>query len=239
MSERESRTEMLIGADSVKKLNNAKVAVFGLGGVGGHALEALVRAGVGAVDIFDNDTVSESNINRQIIATYETLGKSKTDAFEKRILSINPDCAVTKHTVFVTGESAAEIDFSSFSYVIDAIDTVSAKIAIAEICEEKNIPLISSMGTGNKLDASKFEITDIYKTSVCPLARVMRSELKRRGIKALKVLYSREEPIKPTLQSESNCSKKPTPASISFVPSVAGLLIAGEVIRDLIKDEIQ
>lgn len=227
---------MLIGIAATEKLNNARVAVFGLGGVGGHALEALVRAGVGAVDLFDSDTVSESNINRQIIATYETLGENKTDAFEKRILSVNPSCSVTKHTVFVTREMAEKLDFSSYSYVVDAIDTVSAKIAIAEKCAEQKIPLISSMGTGNKLDASKFEISDIYKTSVCPLARVMRSELKKRGIKALKVLYSREEPIKPAFSDGGEgASGKPVPASISFVPSVAGLLIAGEVVRDLIK----
>lgn len=237
MTERNSRTAMLIGDAALEKLNNARVAVFGLGGVGGHALEALVRAGVGAVDIFDSDTVSESNINRQIIATYETLGESKTDAFEKRIASINPACKVTKHTAFITADSAKELDFTQYSYVIDAIDTVSAKIAIAEICADKKIPIISSMGTGNKLDASKFEISDIYKTSVCPLARVMRSELKKRGIKGLKVLYSREEPIKPSQSGESHAAKKPIPASISFVPSVAGLLIAGEAIRDLIKQQ--
>ncbi|MBE6536315.1 MAG: tRNA threonylcarbamoyladenosine dehydratase [Ruminococcaceae bacterium] len=232
MSERNKRTSMLIGEEALEALKSSRVAVFGLGGVGGHALEALVRAGVGAVDIFDNDTVSESNINRQIIATYETLGKYKTDAFEERIRSINPDCSVTKHTAFVTKEKAAEMSFSSYSYVIDAIDTVSAKIAIAERCEKEGVPLISSMGTGNKLDASKFEITDIYKTSVCPLARVMRAELKKRGVKGLKVLYSREEPIKPRESAEGG--KKPAPASISFVPSVAGLLIAGEVVRDII-----
>lgn len=226
---------MLIGNEAVERLKDARVAVFGLGGVGGHALEALVRAGVGAVDIFDSDTVCESNINRQIIATYETLGEYKTDAFEKRILSINPNCRVVKHTAFVTRESAAEIDFSAYSYVVDAIDTVSAKIAIAEICSLLNVPIISSMGTGNKLDPSRFEISDIYKTSVCPLARVMRTELKKRGIKKLKVLYSKEEPIKPIQQSsEPTSSGKPTPASISFVPSVAGLMIAGEVIRDLV-----
>lgn len=227
---------MLIGSEAVEKLHHSRVALFGLGGVGGHALEALVRAGVGAVDIFDSDTVSESNINRQIIATYETLGEYKTDAFEKRILSINPTCSVTKHTLFVTKETVEEMDFSVYSYVVDAIDTVSAKIAIAEKCDKENIPLISSMGTGNKLDASKFEITDISKTSVCPLARVMRTELKKRGIKKLKVLYSKEEPIKPEKSSEeTTASKKPIPASISFVPSVAGLLIAGEVVRDIIK----
>ena len=234
MSERDTRTAMLIGDAALNKIKNARVALFGLGGVGGYTAEALVRAGIGAIDIFDNDTVSESNINRQIIATYETLGEYKTDAFERRILSINPDCKITKHTAFVTKESAAQIDFTQYGYVIDAIDTVSAKIAIAERCDALGVPLIASMGTGNKLDPTRFEISDVYKTSVCPLARVMRAELKKRGVKKLKVLYSKEEPIKPE-QSEPN-SKKPTPASISFVPSVAGLLIASEVIKDIISN---
>ena len=233
MLERDSRTAMLVGELALEKIKSSRVAVFGLGGVGGHVTEALARVGVGGLDIFDSDTVSESNINRQIIATYETLGQYKTDAFEKRILSINPDCKVEKHTVFVTRESAEEIDFSKYDYVVDAIDTTSAKIAIAERCAALGVPLIASMGTGNKLDASKFEITDIFKTSVCPLARVMRTELKKRGIKKLKVLYSKEEPIKTGAQDPE--SKKPIPASISFVPSVAGLLIAGEVVRDLIE----
>ena len=233
MLERDKRTAMLIGETALERIKNSRVAVFGLGGVGGHVTEALARVGVGKMDIFDSDTVSESNINRQVIATYETLGKYKTDAFEKRILSINPDCTVVKHTAFVTRESAEEMDFSEYDYVIDAIDTVSAKLAIAEKCSALGVPLISSMGTGNKLDASKFEITDIFNTSVCPLARVMRTELKKRGIKRLKVLYSKEEPIKTGAVDPE--SKKPIPASISFVPSVAGLLIAGEVVRDLIK----
>lgn len=235
MTERDKRTAMLIGDEALEKLKSSRVAVFGLGGVGGHATDALVRAGVGELDIFDNDTVSESNINRQIIATYETLGEYKTDAFEKRILSINPYCRVTKHTEFVTRESIEELDLSQYSYVIDAIDTVSAKIALAEKCDKLGIPLISSMGTGNKLDPSKFEITDVYKTSVCPLARVMRSELKKRGVSRLKVLYSREEPIKPLFSDVEEGSKKVPPASISFVPSVAGLLIAKEAVMDLIK----
>ena len=233
MLERDIRTAMLVGEAALEKIKNSRVAVFGLGGVGGHVTEALVRAGVGNIDIFDSDTVSESNINRQIIATYETLGEYKTDAFEKRILSINPDCKVVKHTAFVTKESAENIDFPEYDYVVDAIDTVSAKLAIAEKCSSLGVPLISSMGTGNKLDASKFEITDIFNTSVCPLARVMRTELKKRGIKKLKVLYSKEEPIKTGAVDPE--SKKPIPASISFVPSVAGLLIAGEVVRGIIK----
>lgn len=241
MEEKYTRTAMLVGEEGLKKIKNSRVAVFGIGGVGGNALEAIVRAGVGEVLIFDNDTVSESNINRQIIATYTTVGMYKTDAFEKRISDINPLCRVKKHTVFVTPEIIEELDLSNLDYVIDAIDTVSAKIALAEKCERENIPLISSMGTGNKLDPTRFEITDIYKTSVCPLARVMRSELKRRGVKALKVLYSKEEPIKPSFIPEEsgapceNERKKIPPASISFVPSAAGLIIASEVINDIIK----
>ena len=236
MSERNIRTAMLIGDSALEKLKGSRVAVFGLGGVGGHALEALVRAGIGAVDIFDSDKISESNINRQIIATYDTVGEYKTDAFEKRISLINPDCRVKKHTVFVTCDLVEEIDFSAYSYVVDAIDTVSAKIAIAKKCDELSVRVIASMGTGNKLDPSRFEITDIYKTSVCPLARVMRTELKKRGVRALKVLYSKEEPIKPIFAPENTDTKKPIPASISFVPSVAGLMIAGEVIKDIIKN---
>ena len=237
MEERTIRTAMLIGEDSVDKLRTSTVAIFGLGGVGGHATEALVRSGVGSVDLIDNDTVSESNINRQLFATYNTLGRLKTDVAEERNLSINPSCRVKKHAVFVTPEIKNEMDFSRYDFVIDAIDTVSAKIAIAEKCQNENIPLISSMGTGNKLDPTKFEISDIYKTSVCPLARVMRNELRRRGIKALKVLYSKEEPIKPIKLAEETDKKsnKPIPASISFVPSAAGLIIAGEAIKSIIK----
>ena len=237
MEERTIRTAMLIGEDSVDKLRTSTVAIFGLGGVGGHAAEALVRSGVGSVDLIDNDTVSESNINRQLFATYNTLGRLKTDVAEERSLSINPSCRVKKHAVFVTPEIINEMDFSRYDFVIDAIDTVSAKIAIAEKCQNENIPLISSMGTGNKLDPTKFEISDIYKTSVCPLARVMRNELRRRGIKALKVLYSKEEPIKPIKLAEETDKKsnKPIPASISFVPSAAGLIIAGEAIKSIIK----
>ena len=238
MEERNIRTAMLIGEDAVNKLKSATVAVFGLGGVGGHATEALVRAGVGAVDIIDNDTVSESNINRQLFATYSTLGRLKTDVAEERILSINPSCRVKKHTVFVTPEIINEMDFSRYDFVVDAIDTVSAKIALAEKCEKEKVPIIASMGTGNKLDPTKFEISDIYKTSVCPLARAMRSELKRRGVKSLTVLYSKEEPIKPTDFGEENAKKsnKPIPSSISFVPSAAGLIIAGEVIKSIINE---
>ena len=239
MEERYTRTAMLIGEECLEKIKRSKVAVFGIGGVGGNALEAIVRAGVGEIAVFDNDTVSESNINRQLIAAYSTVGMFKTDAFEKRILDINPLCRVEKHTLFVTPEIIEELDLSKYDYVIDAIDTVSAKIALAVKCERESIPLIASMGTGNKLDPTRFEISDIYKTSVCPLARVMRTELKKRGVKKLKVLFSKEEPIKPKELSvaEENGGKKNPPASISFVPSAAGLIIAAEVIKDIINKE--
>ncbi len=243
MKERDVRTAMLIGADGLKKIKAARVAVFGIGGVGGHAVDALVRAGIGEIDLFDNDTVSESNINRQLIATYDTIGEYKTEAFKKRIKSINPDCRVNLHTVFVTPDLIEEMSLSDYDYVIDAIDTVSSKIALAIKAEREGINIISSMGTGNKLDPSKFEITDIYKTSVCPLARVMRAELRKRGVKSLKVLYSKEEPRKPIAQESvinaTPCEEKrlkSTPASISFVPAAAGLFIAGEVIRHIIGD---
>ena len=239
MEEKNIRTAMLIGDDAVNKLKASTVAIFGLGGVGGHATEALVRAGIGAVDVIDNDTIAESNINRQLFATFNTLGMLKTDAAEERLLSINPGGRVKKHTVFVTPEIVDKMDFSSYDFVIDAIDNVTAKIALAEKCQNEGIPLISSMGTGNKMDPTKFEISDIYKTSVCPLARVMRNELRRRGVKSLKVLYSKEEPIKPAASPQENggVNGKPAPASISFVPSVAGLIIAGEVIKSIIKQD--
>ena len=231
MSNQDQRTEMLIGRDCLQILKQSRVAVFGVGGVGGYAVEALARAGVGAIDIFDNDTISESNINRQIIATHESVGMLKTDAFEKRILSINPECRVKKHTLFVTPEIIDALDLSVYSYVADAIDTVTAKIALAVKCESEKIKLISSMGTGNKLDPLAFEVSDIYKTSVCPLARVMRYELKKRGVKKLKVVFSKEEPIKPQPRADG---ERVPPASISFVPPAAGLIIASEIIRELI-----
>ena len=229
-----SRTEMLIGADSLEKLKNSRVAVFGVGGVGGYIVEALVRAGVGNVDIIDNDTVSESNINRQIIALQSTIGKMKTEVMYQRILDINPETKVNCIEKFVLPENIDEFDFGFYDYVVDAIDTVSGKLAIISKAYAENIPVISSMGTGNKLDPTKFEITDINKTSVCPLARVMRYELRKRGIKKLKVLYSKEEPLKPEI-SEKNEKGKAVPGSISFVPPVAGLIIASEIIKDLIE----
>ncbi len=234
MSEQFTRTEMLIGKDALATLKNSRVAVFGAGGVGGYVIEALARSGVGAIDIIDNDTVSESNINRQIIALRSTIGSFKTETAKKRVLDINPDCKVTVFNTFVLPENIDDFDFSVYSYVVDAIDTVSGKLAIIEKAYNEDIPVISSMGTGNKLDPTKFTITDISKTSVCPLARVMRYELKKRGIKKLKVLFSTEEPIKP--KAEKDERGKIPPGSISFVPSVAGLIIGGEVIKDLIKE---
>lgn len=228
------RTEMLLGSCAVNKLKNSSVAVFGVGGVGGFAVEALARSGVGRIDLIDNDTVSESNINRQIVATTNTIGMQKTEVAKSRILEINPECKINTYNMFILPENIDNFDFSPYDYVIDAIDTVSGKLAIIEKCTQLAIPVISSMGTGNKLDPTRFEISDIYKTSVCPLARVMRTELKKRGIKKLKVLYSKEEPLMP-LQTEYTEKGKAVPGSVSFVPSVAGLIIGGEVIKDLIK----
>ena len=232
---------MLIGEEALSRLKSARVAVLGVGGVGGYAVEALARAGVGALDLYDADTVAESNINRQIIATYSTVGMKKTDAARDRVLAINPDCRVICHDKFLLPENINAEELRAYDYVIDAIDTVSAKIAVAKVCFDENIPLISSMGTGNKLDPSALTVTDIYKTSVCPLARVMRTELRKRGVGRLKVVYSTEEPISPTPESffdstaEESALRRQTPASISFVPSVAGLIAASEAIRDIIK----
>ena len=226
--EREIR---LIGEDSLSKLRSAKVAVFGIGGVGGFVVEALARAGVGHIDIIDNDKVCLSNLNRQLIALHSTIGMNKTDVMRERILDINPDADVTVHNVFFLPENASLFDFASYDYVVDAIDTVTGKIGLVMSCKEAGTPIISSMGTGNKLDPGKLRIADIYETSVCPLAKVMRKELRSRGIEALKVIYSQEVPVTP----KSADGDPRTPGSISFVPSVAGLMIAGEVIRDLIR----
>lgn len=234
MIEQFSRTEMLIGKDALATLNKSRVAVFGAGGVGGYVIEALARSGVGAIDIIDNDTVSVSNINRQIIALRSTIGLLKTEAVKKRVEDINPECKVTVYETFVLPENIDTFDFGKYDYVVDAIDTVSGKLAIIEKAYNEGVPVISSMGTGNKLDPTKFSVTDISKTSVCPLARVMRYELKKRGIKKLKVLFSTEEPIKPNTEKDER--GKVPPGSISFVPSVAGLIIGGEVIKDLIKE---
>ena len=230
-----SRTQLLIGSDAVQKLNNSRVAVFGVGGVGGYAVEALARVGVGTIDLIDNDKVSLTNINRQIYATHSSIGEDKVEVAKKRCLDINPDIIINTHTLFYLPENSDDFDLSVYDYVVDAIDTVSGKIALAENAYKCGTPIISSMGAGNKLDATAFEVADIYKTSVCPLARVMRRELKKRGIKKLKVVYSKEEPLTPIGETEEETSRRQLPGSISYVPSVAGLIIAGEVIKDLIK----
>ena len=228
-----SRTALLIGEEGLEKLKNARVAVFGVGGVGGYVVEALARAGVGSLELIDKDVVSVSNINRQIIALHSTVGRYKTEVAKARAQDINPAIEVTVRNVFYLPETAGEFDFTAYDYVVDAIDTVSGKIAIIEQAKQAGVPVISCMGTGHKLDPTAFEVSDIAKTSVCPLARVMRRELKKRGIEHVKVLYSKEEPLPSKAQDEE--SGKPIPASISFVPSVAGLIIAGEVIKDLTK----
>lgn len=220
-----SRTETLIGKDALKKLANSRVAVFGIGGVGGYVVEALARAGVGALDLIDNDEVNVTNINRQIIALHSTIGKLKVDVAKERVLDINPEANVTTYKTFFTPETSNEFDFSQYDYVVDAIDSVTGKIELVLKAQKVNTPIVSCLGTGNKIHPEMFEITDIYKTSVCPLAKVMRTELKKRGVKKLKVLYSKETPIKQEGQR--------IPASISFTPPVAGLIIAGEVVRDL------
>lgn len=223
------RSELLIGPKALGRLRASRVAVFGIGGVGGAAAEALVRAGIGAIDLVDPDRISLTNLNRQILALHSTIGQYKTDAAKARFLDINPALRIRTHRILYLPESAGRFDFSEYDYIVDAIDNVTGKIALAENAEKCAVPLISSMGTGNKLDPSLFEIADLFDTSVCPLARVMRRELRKRGISRLKVVYSKEQPAAP--QDES---KERVPASISFVPSAAGLLLAGEVIRDLI-----
>lgn len=235
MSERFSRTENLIGKAAVERLKNARVAVFGAGGVGGYCLEALARSGVGAIDVIDSDRLAESNINRQIYALDSTLGEYKADVAEKRIKDINPDCKVKTYKIFYLPETADEIDFTHYDYIIDAVDTVTAKLLIAKNAESARVPVISAMGTGNKLNPTGFKVADIYKTSGCPLARVMRVECKKRGIKSLKVVYSEEKALKP--QNAEKSGNKIAPASIAFVPSVAGLIMAAEVVKDLIKGD--
>lgn len=231
-----SRTELLIGTDAVEKLRYSRVAVFGIGGVGGYTVEALARSGVGELDLIDNDTVSLSNINRQIIATHSTIGKLKVEAARDRATDINPNIKVNIYNTFYNTDTAEHFDFSKYDYIVDAIDTVSAKLELIEQSKKAGVPVISSMGAGNKLDACAFEVADISKTSVCPLAKVMRRELKKRGITKVKVVYSKEEPQKPALDcGELPVGKRQIPASIAFVPSTVGLIIAGEVIKDLIK----
>ncbi|MBE5996378.1 MAG: tRNA threonylcarbamoyladenosine dehydratase [Lachnospiraceae bacterium] len=234
MKEQNERTTLLLGEEAVEKLARSKVAVFGIGGVGGYVVEALARAGVGAFDLFDSDTVSLSNLNRQIIATLDTVGQYKTQAAAERIRSINADAAVTEHRCFFLPENASQFDFTAYNYVVDAVDTVTAKIEIILRAQSCGVPVISSMGTGNKLDPTRFEVTDIYKTEMDPLAKVMRRELKKRGVRKLKVVYSREMPVRRYLQEEDeNHTRRGIPGSVSFVPSAAGLIIAGEVIKDL------
>lgn len=230
MQEQFSRTELLIGKEGLEKLKRSKVAVFGVGGVGSYVVEGLVRSGVGSFVLVDNDDVALSNINRQIIATYKTLGKPKVEVAKERILEINPEADVEVYKQFFMPETNGIID-SSLSYIVDAIDTVTAKIELVMRANEFNVPIISSMGTGNKLNTTMFEVTDIYKTSVCPLAKVMRKELRARNIEKLKVVYSREEPFKSGVIGDNG---KQVPASVAFVPSIAGMIIAGEVVKDLI-----
>ena len=231
------RTQMLFGENSIEKLKSSRVAVFGIGGVGGHVVEALVRSGVGTVDVIDNDVVHNSNLNRQIIALHSTVGKKKTTVLKERMEDINPDVKIIVHNCFFTPEISSEFDFSAYDYVADCIDTVTGKIELVMKCNEVNTPIISSMGTGNKLNPAELEVSDIYKTSVCPLAKVMRNELKKRRVKKLKVVYSKEIPVVPTEIIEDKESKKRIVGSNAFVPATAGLIIASEIIKDIIKSE--
>ena len=231
MQDQFSRTELLIGKTGVNVLESSRVAVFGVGGVGGYTVEALARSGVGAIDLVDNDVFSITNLNRQIYATHSTIGKYKVDVAKERILDINPKCKVNTYKMFYTPE--VEFDFENYDYVVDAIDTVSGKIELVVKCNEANVPVISSMGAGNKMHPEMFEVADIYETSVCPLAKVMRQELKKRGVNKLKVVYSKEVPLKTSVKDEK--TGKSVPGSNAFVPSVVGLIIAGEVVKDLIK----
>lgn len=245
-----SRTELLLGKDAMEKLRGSRVGVFGIGGVGGYVCEALVRSGVGAFDLIDDDKVCLTNLNRQIIATRSTVGKYKTEVMKERMLDINPEVKVETHQCFFLPENADAFPFEEYDYVVDAVDTVTAKLELVMKCKEKNVPIISSMGAGNKLDASQFRVADIYKTKVCPLAKVMRRELKKRGVKKLKVVYSEEQPIRPIEDMAISCrthcicppgaahkctERRDIPGSVAFVPSVAGLIIAGEVVKDLIR----
>ena len=228
--ERFERTSLLVGNEGMERILASRVAVFGIGGVGGHAAEALARAGVGEIHLIDADTVSVTNINRQAVALTSTVGRDKVEVMMQRIVDINPDAKVVCHKIFYSEETKDEIDLSEVDYVIDAIDSVTSKLLLITLADKAGTPIISSMGTGNKLDPTRFEVTDIYKTSVCPLARVMRTELRRRGVSSLKVVYSKEEPIKAVVSDDKT---RHAPGSVSFVPSVAGLILAGEVIRAL------
>ncbi len=236
MDQRFSRTELLLGKEAMEKLQRCRVAVFGLGGVGGYVVEALARSGIGTLDLIDKDTIEVSNLNRQILATGETIGQYKTEAAVARIAQISPSTVVNAHAVFYLPETAAQFDFSQYDYVVDAIDTVTGKIALVLQAHEAGVPIISCMGAGNKLHAEAFEIADIYETSVCPLAKVMRKELKKRGIEQLKVVYSKEPALTPQTEGVAQATgRKQTPGSNAFVPAVAGLLMAGEVVQDLVK----
>ncbi len=236
MTNQFSRTEMLIGRENVEKLSESKVAVFGLGGVGGYVVEALARSGIGSFVLVDNDKVALTNLNRQIYALHSTLGRFKTEVAKERLLDINPLVKIELHTTFYSPENKSEFDFSQYDYVVDAIDTVKCKLSLVEECHKTNTPIVSSMGAGNKMNPALFEVSDIYKTSVCPLARVMRQELKKRKIPKLKVVYSKEEPFKTTAEcDEQDPNRRCVPSSNAFVPSACGLLIAREVILDLIK----
>lgn len=233
------RTKMLLGKEAMEKLENSRVAVFGIGGVGGYVCEALIRSGVGKFELIDSDKVDITNINRQIIATTKTIGMYKTDVMKERMLDINPDAEITVRNCFFLPDNANEFPFENYDYIVDAVDTVSAKIGLVIEAQKKNIPIISCMGAGNKLDGSQFKVSDIFKTKMCPLAKVMRTELKKRGVKKLKVVYSEEKPLKPIegiLQDNENkgTARRAIPGSVAFVPSVAGLIIAGEVVKDLI-----
>lgn len=239
MQEQFLRTRLLLGDDGMEKLFGAHVAVFGIGGVGGYATEALVRSGVGKIDIFDSDTVSVTNLNRQIIATAETIGRYKVDVMKERALLINPNVIINAYNCFYMPDNADEYDFSKYSYIVDAIDTVTGKIEIIMRANAAGVPVISCMGAGNKLDASQFEAADIYETTMCPLARTMRRELKKRGIERLKVVYSKEKPVRPAVdaampaEEQADAARRDIPGSTAFVPAVAGMIAAGEVIRDL------
>lgn len=237
MKEQFIRTGILLGEENMERLARARVAVFGVGGVGGYVVEALARTGIGTLDLIDNDVVCLSNINRQIIATHKTIGRYKVDVCKERVHEIHPEAVVHAHKTFYMPETAEQFDFTQYDYVVDCIDTVTGKIELVMQADAAGTPIISSMGAGNKMNPTMFEVTDIYKTSVCPLAKVMRRELKRRGIKKLKVVYSKEEPIKPAVNDAVDAApgRRSTPGSNAFVPSVAGLIMAGEVIRDLIK----
>ena len=235
MEEQFSRSALIFGENSIKKLSHCRVAVFGIGGVGGYAVEALARGGIGALDLIDSDVVSESNINRQLVALHSTIGEYKVDVAKKRLLDINPNCIVNTYKTFFTPENAEEFDFKNYDYIVDAIDTVTSKIALVESAKKYNVPIICAMGAGNKTDPTAFKVADISKTKVCPLAKVMRIELRKRGINHVKTVYSEELPYTCSQLSITDTSaKRSVPGSTSFVPSVAGLIIAGEVIKDLV-----